>query len=72
MFSSRQWLTLSVRITWERLRAQKIFIKECGENNMNDKEIIEELVSMLTTDYWNLFTKNDQKIIERKLKEMKL
>jgi hypothetical protein len=39
---------------------------------MNDKEIIEELVSMLTTDYWNLFTKNDQKIIERKLKEMKL
>jgi hypothetical protein len=43
-----------------------------GEIKMTDKEIIEELVSMLTTDYWNLFTKNDQKIIERKLKEMKL
>ena len=39
---------------------------------MNDKEIIEELVSMLTTDYCNLFNKNYQKIIERKLKEMKL
>ena len=39
---------------------------------MTDKEIIEQLVLMLTFDYADLIPKEDQIIIERKLKEMKL
>ena len=43
-----------------------------GEIKMTDKEIIEQLVLMLTFDYVDLIPKEDQIIIERKLKEMNL
>ena len=39
---------------------------------MTDKEIIEQLVLMLTFDYADLIPEADQIIIERKLKEMNL
>ena len=43
-----------------------------GEIKMTDKEIIEQLILMLTFDYADLIPKADQIIIERKLKEMNL
>tara|TARA_R110001606_G_scaffold383162_1_gene545310 strand:- start:397 stop:516 length:120 start_codon:yes stop_codon:yes gene_type:complete len=39
---------------------------------MSDKEIIEELVLMLTVDYADLFSEADQEIIEQRLKKMGL
>jgi DNA polymerase III alpha subunit len=60
MFASRQWLTLSVRITWERLRAQKIFIKECGENNMNIQDEMNRIFKMQKDNL-----ANERKFIQR-------
>jgi DNA polymerase III alpha subunit len=60
MFSSRQWLTLSVRITWERLRAQKIFIKECGEKNMNIQDEMNRIFKMQKDNL-----ANERKFIQR-------
>ena len=39
---------------------------------MSDKEIIEELVLMITVDYWSLIPKHDQVIIEQRLQKMGL
>ena len=39
---------------------------------MSDKEIIEELVLMLTVDYADLIPEADQEIIEQRLKKMGL
>ena len=39
---------------------------------MSDKEIIEELVLMLTVDYADLFSEADQEIIEQRLQKMGL
>ena len=39
---------------------------------MTDKEIIEELVLMITTDYADLISKADQEIIEQRLQKMGL
>ena len=39
---------------------------------MSDKEIIEELVLMLTLDYADLIPEHDQEIIEQRLKKMGL
>lgn len=39
---------------------------------MTDKEIIEELVLMITTDYADLFSEHDQEIIEQRLQKMGL
>ena len=39
---------------------------------MNDKEIIEELVLMITFDYWDLLPENHQVIIEQRLKQLGL
>ena len=37
-----------------------------------DKDKIQELVMMITTDYWGLFPKNDQVIIEQRLQQLGL
>jgi hypothetical protein len=37
-----------------------------------DKEIIEELVLMITFDYWDLIPEHDQVIIEQRLQKMGL
>jgi len=39
---------------------------------MTDKEIIEELILMLTTDYADLIPEADQEIIEQRLQKMGL
>ena len=39
---------------------------------MTDKEIIEELVLMLTLDYADLLPEHDQEIIEQRLQKMGL
>tara|TARA_R100000951_G_C2523638_1_gene144215 strand:- start:435 stop:557 length:123 start_codon:yes stop_codon:yes gene_type:complete len=39
---------------------------------MSDKEIIEELVLMLTVDYADLIAEHDQEIIEQRLQKMGL
>ena len=39
---------------------------------MSDKEKLEELVMLITTDFWSCFSKNDQELIDQRLQELNL
>mgnify|MGYP003656671879 CR=1 FL=1 len=39
---------------------------------MSDKEKLEELVMLITTDFWSCFSKNDKELIDQRLQELNL
>ena len=43
-----------------------------NEEIMTEKEIIEELVLMITCDYWDLIPEHHQNIIEQRLQKLGL
>ena len=49
-----------------------IVLRNKRRTKMSDKEIIEELVLMITCDYWDLIPEHHQKIIEQRLQKLGL
>tara|TARA_R110000824_G_scaffold331936_1_gene518554 strand:- start:30 stop:248 length:219 start_codon:yes stop_codon:yes gene_type:complete len=66
-----KWIAIAITVS------KKTILFPCGglinrRTKMTDKEIINELVLMLTFDYADLISEADQEIIEQRLQKMGL